>query len=262
MPKGVRVRVPPRAFLYEIIRIHTMLSKKPSNIIFKWTTELAYAVGLLVTDGCLSNDGRHIILRSIDREQLENFKKCLHLKNKLGIARIQFGSVKFYRWLESIGLFSNKTYTIGAIKIPDIFFRDFLRGHLDGDGSVTVYDDSYNSRINKSYVYIRFFIRFISASHVHIEWLRKKINILCGVKGDLFEIKPRDSKHVSVWQIKYMKKESLKLLNFLYYSPNVICLSRKRDKALDAVKRMSQIKRKKYTWKAIYSLPSHIPNTL
>ena len=36
----------------------------------KWTSELAYAVGLLTTDGSLSKDGRHIDLTSKDVEQL------------------------------------------------------------------------------------------------------------------------------------------------------------------------------------------------
>jgi len=34
---------------------------------FKWTPDLAYAVGLLVTDGNLSGDGRHITLRSKEK---------------------------------------------------------------------------------------------------------------------------------------------------------------------------------------------------
>ncbi len=218
---------------------------------FEWTSELAYVVGLLVTDGCLSGDGRHIILRSIDQEQLQNFKSCLSLTNKVANDRIEFGSVQFYKWLLSIGLFPAKTYTIGAINVPNNFFRDFLRGHLDGDGSVTVYRDRYNTRINKAYSYTRLFIRFISASFAHIEWLRGKIEKLSGLRGDLFEIKPKDSKHVSVWQLKYMKKESLKLIDFLYYSSDVVCLSRKRDVAFNAVKKINKIKRKRYTRAAV-----------
>jgi len=35
-----------------------------------WSKELAYVIGLLVTDGCLSKNGRHIDPTSKDREQL------------------------------------------------------------------------------------------------------------------------------------------------------------------------------------------------
>lgn len=57
---------------------------------FEWTPERAYAVGLIVTDGNLSGDGRHIILRSKDIEQIKNFKKCLGLKNKIGTTKKYF----------------------------------------------------------------------------------------------------------------------------------------------------------------------------
>ena len=54
---------------------------------FIWTPNLAYIVGLLATDGCLSNDGRHIIMRSSDVDLLKTFKKCLGINNKIGETR-------------------------------------------------------------------------------------------------------------------------------------------------------------------------------
>jgi len=46
---------------------------------FEWTPKLAYVVGLLVTDGNLSKDGRHITMRSSDRQLLDTFKDCLNI---------------------------------------------------------------------------------------------------------------------------------------------------------------------------------------
>lgn len=74
----------------------------------KWRSEIAYAIGLITTDGNLSPDGRHIILVSKDISLLKTFKKCLLLKNKIGQRRsgytkrkdcycVQFGNVIFYR---------------------------------------------------------------------------------------------------------------------------------------------------------------------
>ena len=58
---------------------------KPKKIIDEtWRPELAYAVGLLATDGCLAKDGLLIDLTSKDREQLENFSRCLGIKFKIG----------------------------------------------------------------------------------------------------------------------------------------------------------------------------------
>ncbi|MEK7551312.1 MAG: LAGLIDADG family homing endonuclease [Patescibacteria group bacterium] len=106
--------------------------------IFDWTPELEYIVGLMVTDGNLSKDKRHMSMRSSDLDLLNTFKICLNLKNKIsqtkndGYAkrpcyRIQFGNVQLYQWFEQIGIFPNKTYTIGEIKIPDKYFRDFFK---------------------------------------------------------------------------------------------------------------------------------------
>src|SRR5579872_4612509 len=121
-----------------------------------WTASLAYAVGLITTDGSLSKDRRHIIFRSSDREQIENFKTILKLQNKIaqthnnGYAkkptyRIQFGNIKLYKWLVDQGLFPAKTYSLSEISVPDAYFRDFIRGHIDRDGSIVAYEDRYNS---------------------------------------------------------------------------------------------------------------------
>jgi len=50
-----------------------------------WSNNLAYAVGLIATDGSLSKDGRHINLTSKDLGQIQNFAKILNLKNRIGI---------------------------------------------------------------------------------------------------------------------------------------------------------------------------------
>lgn len=212
----------------------------------RWSPELAYAVGLLVTDGSLSSDGRHVVLISTDIEQIKTFKLCLNSHHKIGITkkerdtklcyRVQIGDVGLYRWLLTIGLFPHKTYTIGKIKIPDKYFRDFLRGHLDGDGCITTYVDKYNTFKNKKYIYKRLFIRFISASKKHISWLRKTIFQLTGLKGDFCELKPKKERATtSIWQLKFMKKASIKLMPWIYYSNNIPCLQRKRDYAEKAL---------------------------
>lgn len=121
---------------------------------FTWTPELAYAIGLITTDGSLSKDGRHIIFTSSDLGLLKTFRKCLNLNNRITSNppssvsqkqsyKIQFGDVQFYRWLTKIGLFPNKTYTLGKIRVLNKYFKDFLRGWLDGDGSIYTYIDRY-----------------------------------------------------------------------------------------------------------------------
>ncbi len=246
------------------------MPKKIGKKQFRWSPKIAYAVGLLATDGNLSKDGRHIILRSSDIEQIQTFKKCLDLHNIIGASkstafpnrkicyRLQFSDVQFYKWLLKIGLFPAKTYTLGRINVPNIFFRDFLRGHLDGDGSITTYNDSYNTYKHPDYQYFRMFLRFISVSKKHIFWLRKTINKLTKLKGDLSELRPIGRQKVSMWQLKFMKKESMKLIPWLYYTKNIPALKRKRQKAEEALDKINNIKRKPYTRQIAQKWPTEI----
>ena len=215
------------------------------DIDFAWSPNLAYAIGLIATDGCLSTDGRHIVMRSTDMQLLKTFKKCLNISNKICYTpdvrndgykkkrayRIQTSKVQLYRWLLKIGLSPAKTYTINTLSIPDEYFRDFLRGHLDGDGSVWGYTDRYNIFKNPKYIYTRVWLRFISASEAHIRWLGSTIFKLMGTKGHIWNVKKLRTNNVSMWQLKFGKKESIMLLDWMYYSPDVPCLNRKRKKA-------------------------------
>ncbi len=214
---------------------------KPQNKVkIKWSAEFAYAIGLLTTDGNLSSNGRQFDFTSKDREQVENFIKCLGLKNKIGVKisgagnksnRVQFGDINFYRFLMGIGLMPNKSKILGSIDIPSKYFFDFLRGHFDGDGTFHSY---WDPRWKSSFM---FYTIFISASKIHIDWLRDTLNKRLDIKGHITK-----SVTNSVYQLKYAKAESLKLLPKMYYDTGVICLSRKRRKISKALKGIGSIK--------------------
>ena len=194
----------------------------------EWNPNIAYAIGLITTDGNLSKDGRHIIFVSKDTSLVRLFKKCLGIKNKISVKTsgysnktgeyyfTQFGNVKFYRDLLAIGLTPNKSKNISMLTIPEKYFADFLRGHLDGDGTIRTYNDSAypNNR--------RLYTTFMSASKVHIDWLQSKIKKLYGVIGRVRAV-PR------AWILVYGKNESKILIRVLYYSWKIPFLQRKRQ---------------------------------
>lgn len=208
---------------------------KPKRIINeKWTANLAYAVGLLATDGCLLKDGLLIDLTSNDREQLSNFSKCVgvdfNIGNKLNgkgdrNLRIQFKNRIFYDFLLSIGLTPRKSLTMGELVIPDKYFFDFLRGCFDGDGCFYSY---WDKRWRSSHM---FYLEFTSASIKHVNWLQLKIEKLTGVKGHVSGRKKK-----TFFQLKYAKKEALVIIKKMYYNPSVVCLSRKKLKIEKALK--------------------------
>jgi hypothetical protein len=208
---------------------------KPNKLISTcWTKNLAYAIGLFTADGCLSSDRRHLEFNSKDKQQVENFRKCFGLDNKItkkarsneGIKRyyrVQFGDIKFYKFLESIGLSPRKSKILQKLKIPKRFFSDFLRGLFDGDGCFRIF-----THPESQYPQIR--VSFASASPMFIRWLQREINQELHITGFI-------EKGQRAENLIYGIKDSLKLLSYMYYSPNIICLSRKFRKARPYFKR-------------------------
>jgi len=208
---------------------------KPKKIIDEtWRPNLAYAIGLLATDGCLSKDNLLIDLTSKDKEQLENFSKCLGLNFTIGhklnsngdkCLRIQFKNRFFYDFLLSIGLTPKKSLTMGKLHIPDKYFFDFLRGCFDGDGCFYSY---WDPRWKSSHM---FYLEFVSASKKHIDWIQGELKERVSVKGHIVQ----DGRKRS-FQLKYAKKEALVIIRRMYYNPSVICLSRKKIKVQKALR--------------------------
>ncbi len=192
-----------------------------------WSSNLAYAIGLLTTDGNLSKDGRHFDFTSKDIEQLENFKNCLDLRVKIGwkvsgysgkkYPRIQFGDVRLYRWLIGIGLKPNKSKTLGILRIPDRYFFDFLRGYFDGDGSIYGY---WDKRWKSSFM---FYLKFASASKEHLEWLNHMITRLLNIEGII-------NKGNRVYELIFAKKSSIQIINKMYKDRGAVFLTRKKIK--------------------------------
>jgi hypothetical protein len=194
-----------------------------------WSPEIAYAVGLIATDGNLSPSGRHVSVSSSEREVLETFLRCIarsaHIgTNRSGFGsltlRVQLGDVGLYRWPQTIGLTPRKSHTIGAIDCPQAVFPHLLRGLLDGDGSIIdgTYEGTGKARGHR---YRVLKVRFISASRAHILWLRRRISAEFGLSGSIrYENR--------VFRLTYSKRASVHLLHQIYPESGVPCLRRKQ----------------------------------
>ncbi len=202
--------------------------KPKGKVKIVWSANFAYALGLLVTDGSVSKDGRHVTLVSKDEEQLNNFMKALHIKvpishtrsgyTKQDVTRLQFSDTLFSSFLQKVGIYPNKTKIIGRVDLPPEFFFDFLRGHLDGDGCVFSY---WDKRWKSSFM---FYTIFVSASREHVDWLRHEIAERLMVQGHIVT-----AKNGTVFQLRFAKQDSLKLWDKMYY-PRALSLTRKKLK--------------------------------
>lgn len=201
--------------------------KPKGKVVIKWTTDFAYAIGLIATDGSLSKDRGHIDVTSKDHEQMENLKKTLKIDSAIGekryqgklAYRIQIGDVLFYKFLESIGLTQAKSKTISKLTIPKKYFFDFFRGCFDGDGSFYSY---YDKRWESSFM---LYLTLASASIDFLNWIREELHDKIGVNGHI-----SSAKNHSTIQLRYAKKEAVEIIREMYYNDKVICLLRKRKK--------------------------------
>jgi len=201
-----------------------------------WSPETAYVVGLIATDGNLSGNGRSVSITSKDLDLLETVRACLGLRTEMSPVkggygttcyRVQWSDCRFYRWLLGIGLTPAKSLTLGPLDIPDEYFADFLRGCIDGDGSIVTYVDRYNTPKSPAYVYTRLFVSIVSASPRFVEWMQTRVRSLRGLSGSLMI--RRSAGRRDMWCLRYAKRESLAVLRWIYYAPELASLGRKRD---------------------------------
>ena len=211
------------------------LYKLQRKVKIRWSPNFAYAIGLISSDGWLDQNERHIGFASKDIELVENFKKAFLLTNKItksvgsGTSNrkyfvIKFGDKVFYKFLNKIGLTKAKSKTIKSVIIPDKFFADFTRGLFDGDGSFYSY---WDKRWPKSFGYK---LSFASASLNFIEWLKNRLTQLYGVKGYIH-------KGDGVFNLEYVKGDSRRLFENMYYNKDILYLTRKYKKIKSALKK-------------------------
>lgn len=174
-----------------------------------------YLVGLIVSDGSLSVDKRHIDITSKDYRFLKSVKKIVSLPQKINIKsngrkstfyRIQIGSVILYQKLLSIGLTPNKSKKIGSLKIANSYFNDFLRGVIDGDGGFRRWYHSAN--LNEQWS-----LRITSGSEQFLIWLQRYILKFIGVKGKIYY---NSLKGHEAFVIKFGKMAAIKICGACY----------------------------------------------
>lgn len=197
----------------------------------------AYLLGFLYADGYISKDGRIGILLNVkDKEVIDLIHKFIapnspiqHL-NYQNVKRdpqvkIRFKSKQIYKRLQEFGFTTDKTHTDCSIleKIPEDFKRHFIRGYLDGDGSIK-YDEH------------------ISKQNPNKKWVSLGLVFCNGVPEILYEIqryfkdiKGKIKKHSSWYTLEYYTKESTNKIYKELYLNCTYYLKRKYEKAINSI---------------------------
>lgn len=115
-------------------------------------SEKAYWLGFLYADGfvsCRHQIGLALALQDLDH--IQKFKIAIHSTHPIHIyqehgfgkkeyGKLIFSSAQMARDLEKLGCKQKKSLTLEfptAEQVPPQFLRDFARGYIDGDGSIT-----------------------------------------------------------------------------------------------------------------------------
>lgn len=202
----------------------------------EWSPRLAYAVGLIATDGCLYGDGRHIAFTSKDEDLMRTLLSLVdraHIQYRRfeseygGWAfRGQFSHAALYRWLLTVGLMPRKSLVLGGIDVSDENLMPLVRGLLDGDGTVYTLIHQPTPKTYRNYRYERLWTFFTSGSRKHVEWIQARLACALAISGRI-EVLRRKGHENPMYRLKYGNRASRVLLPAIYADLNVPRLERK-----------------------------------
>lgn len=195
--------------------------------IFKNEDELSfYLLGVLMTDGCVKSNANAITLRSKDKDWITIIRDliCPDIKIYQENNSWTFGiySKELKQWLISKGCVPKKSLTLNFPLIPKPYLSDFIRGCIDGDGSLGIYNGI--SRIylcSSSYQFIDNASKILTSLSIK-NYLYKTNQPTTFIIND--KLAKRNSDH---WRLEIYRHEAKKLAQLLYYSNHKLSLNRK-----------------------------------
>lgn len=200
------------------------------NFFASWSAEMAYVLGLIITDGCVSKTGT-VLLSINDKELLEKVRSLMCSAHKIELSKCQkglyifhFAREKIIRDLKNFGVEPKKSLKVIFPEVPQEYLPDFIRGVFDGDGSVLFVKGRTKYLLRT---------KFISGSEVFINGLQESLESLNMPKRTIYKQK---TKNGWSYTFVYDHKDSIKLFNILYKNTqNELFLDRKYKRFLTAL---------------------------
>lgn len=194
-----------------------------------------YLLGAFMTDGCVKvYDKRKLVtLTSKDQDWLSLIKDiiCPELPitqyNNCGI--LNFYSTEMAEILISQGCTSQKSLTLQFPEIPQKYLPDFIRGLIDGDGSIS--QSSYTvKKTGKSYFHN---VCYLCSSAP--DFIKEFYKIVCNDFNCTLKIQSNVGRSVKYlhphYRVTFTNSHCNKFLKKIYYPGHLLSMPRKRQMA-------------------------------
>lgn len=194
-----------------------------------WDRNNAYAFGWVMSDGCLQKEGRNktayaVRICSNDLDIVKWLHSYMCLGNKI-YKQNENGHLIKYRNSDGIKymmencLTEKKSLSMQFPDIPDEFIADFVRGYFDGDGSIILTKNRYNTYAQVS---------FTSGSSDFLKALQSRLS-KSGIRAHLYKDGRTNN---SSFYLRVVKRSEIgKLFRFMYSDLNGVgYLRRKYEK--------------------------------
>lgn len=206
-----------------------------SNFFKKWSPIMSYVLGFVAADGNICHSGRAFTLHiaSDDLDVIEKIKTAMQYGGPIHKKSRPNGKIShslricdrtIFEDLEKLNITERKSLTISP-KSPSVYIRDFLRGFLDGDGTVYLRNTKYPSKLA---------VAFYTASRSMAEFIHSRLKNLLGnlLKSN---IQNRITKQkTTYYSITLGHKASTKLYSVLYAN-TTLYMNRKFQKFLQGI---------------------------
>jgi predicted DNA-binding protein YlxM (UPF0122 family) len=130
------------------------------NFFDEWSPEMAWVLGIVITDGCVYTGSGHSNVLKIDqknpeilykvRKLMKSNRKIYRDTNIYGSVSTPIHTLRFERKrivsaLSKLGITPRKSLTVRFPDVSKTYVRHFLRGIFDGDGTIDRYSVRFNT---------------------------------------------------------------------------------------------------------------------
>ena len=211
-----------------------IFKKKNENFFKKWSPDMAYILGFFCADGAMTINPRgshYIEFQNTEPGLLEKFASTISSANKVSKRRrnknwktsyrLQMGSKQMFKDLVNLGLRPRKADRLALPPVPKKYFKDFVRGYFDGDGTVWQGNQHKNDRKNSTHI-LR--VRFTSASKEFLSSLAQRLKKEASLKSRISLLF-----YGSAHRLCYGARDSMTLYNFMYRPNDLLFFPRKKN---------------------------------